>query len=99
MSTRTYRHVFVGDKLEEVQIIRDGFNIWMPEPPKGTEFNAHREQIFGQDMWAYTDIVPCTNPSLILKTFTHRAIFDSEVTATQYMLYRAEMYLNGELGD
>lgn len=71
MSTRFYRHVFIGDKLEEVQVIRDGFNVWMPEPPKGTEFKAHCEQIFGMDMWAYPDTVPCTNPNLILVSRTY----------------------------
>lgn len=66
MSTRFYRHVFVGDKLEEVELIRDGFNIWMPNPPQGTEFKAQRERIFGQDMWAYTESIP---------NGVHRAIF------------------------
>lgn len=93
MSTRFVRTVEVNGKPVNVEIIRDGFNVWIPEPPKGCQFEARREQLFGMDAWHYTDIVPNRNPRLILATIKHRAIFENEEDTTDHITWRIQKYL------
>lgn len=79
MSTR---FINTGDYHHSpIELIRDGFNVWFPEEKERIHASAKRTQIFGQEMWEYTDRVDIKE---------HRAIFTTETDATEYMVWRIQ---------
>jgi hypothetical protein len=96
MSTRLEKTITINGTEIKIEIIRDGFNVWMPEPSHGCKFEAKRENLLGISMWHYVETIPCDDTRLILATIRHRAIFEDEQSVTEYMYWRVEKYLSNQ---
>lgn len=85
MTTRFGFTVLVGEWVQDVEAVRDGFNVYVPEIP---HIVISHTSVLGTDLWAYADG---------FEGFPHRAVFFNEVDVTAHMMYRVRTFWKGRL--
>lgn len=87
MTTRFIRTVEVNGKSQEIELVRDGFNVYVVDFNEPVSFGAHLERVFGMPMWAYQEIEAYDD------SVPHRAFFENEADVTDYMSWRVQKWL------
>lgn len=86
MSTRYTKTILVDNKIEKIDLIRDGFNVFHPNSNlnDGLYVVATKTELF-EECWRYRDN---------LLGDRHMAIFEKEKDASDYMVYRIQKWRN-----
>jgi hypothetical protein len=86
MSTRFATTININGVSTDIELIRDGFNIWYPDAKTHYYFEAKYERVFSQSMWAYKDNV--------LGSEQHQVLFETEGDVTAYMAWRIQRHMS-----